>query len=798
MGPASKVGGSRGIRARPAFHHSHYLVAVDDQPRVRRASDLTSVVVGGMLVAWAVRTHAGVPDSPGVVVAVPDWVASLLHLVTTATLAYTVGVVVVLAAARRAAALRDVVAAGAVAVLGTLGCMAAFGTLWPTLFPEYAAGPATPQFPVLRVAAVSGMLLAASPHLARPMRRLGWALVVLTGVAAPVLGFGALSGSVGALGIGMVSAGGVLLAFGSPCGYPAVASVAEAMEDLGIKPTDLRIDPDQSWGVRRMVGTASDGAPLEIKAFGRDATDSQFAARMWRMLVYRGEGGSLTFSRLQAAEHEALVTLLAQRAGVAVPEVLAAASTSGEVAILVTRRRGTRLDSVDLDGVTDAALVRLWHDLARLHDAGISHGALDVGAVRQDEDGLVLADFAAGSLDPEERDKRLDTARLLFGLAQLVGVERTVTTARASLGDERLGAALPYLQLPALPSRQRRHPRSTARELKELRTRVVTETGVPEPEPVKLRRVGPRDVLMLAVLLLFVGALIPVLAGVDYAQLWAQLKDATWWLVLSAIALGQIAFFPQAASMMFSVGRSLPLRPATILQSAIAFISFAIPGVAGRVTMNAAFLYKYGVSPTVAVTQGGIDGLSGFIAQLAILVVAFATGAVSFDLSATSLGAVNWPVVLAVVLLVSVAALVALWRVRRLRERVVPVLGPAWSAFVQLMRSPSRAIGLLGVQLLIQLLWGLILWAALYSVGSPLGLMRCTVVVVVTALFQGVVPVPGGIGVSEALMAGLLVPLGVTSEVAVAATVIWRVSTFYLPATEGFFASRWLERHGYL
>ena len=104
---------------------------------------------------------------------------------------------------------------------------------------------------------------------------------------APVLGFGALSGSVGALGIGMVSAGGVLLAFGSPCGYPAVASVAEAMADLGIRPTDLRIDPDQSWGVRRMVGTASDGAPLEIKAFGSDATDSKFAARVWRMLVYR-------------------------------------------------------------------------------------------------------------------------------------------------------------------------------------------------------------------------------------------------------------------------------------------------------------------------------------------------------------------------------------------------------------------------------------------------------------------------------------------------------------------------------
>ena len=265
------------------------------------------------------------------------------------------------------------------------------------------------------------------------------------------------------------------------------------MRDLGFTLTDLKIDPDQSWGVRRMVGTSSDGEPVEIKAFGRDAADSQFAARAWRMLVYRGEASSLTFSRLQAAEHEALVTLLAQRAGVSVPDVLAAASTSGEVAILATRRRGVRLDSADVAALADPDLVRLWQDLARLHDAGISHGALDVAGRSPDEHGLVIADFAAGSLHPDEREKRLDTARLLFGLAQLVGVERAVATARTGLGDDRLGASLPYLQAPALSSRERRHPRSTARELKELRSRVVQETGVPVPEPVKLRRVGPRD-----------------------------------------------------------------------------------------------------------------------------------------------------------------------------------------------------------------------------------------------------------------------------------------------------------------
>ena len=34
--------------------------------------------------------------------------------------------------------------------------------------------------------------------------------------------------------------------------------------------------------------------------------------------------------------------------------------------------------------------------------------------------------------------------------------------------------------------------------------------------------------------------MIPLLAGVDYAQLWVELQDAIWWVVICAIALGQV------------------------------------------------------------------------------------------------------------------------------------------------------------------------------------------------------------------------------------------------------------------
>lgn len=789
----------------PTLHRPRYLVAMDNQPRVRRASDLTTIVVGMALFGWGIATLDQTGDStttptapPMTAASLPSWALSLLQLVNTLALVYALSVVVVLALAHRRTAVRDVLAAGALVVLATWGCVAAFDQLWPAPLPEYVAGGVPPQFPVLRVAMVTAVLLTASPHLSRPIRQLGWALVIMAGVAAPALGFGRPSGAIAGLGIGMLCAGGVLLVFGSPRGYPAVASVAEALTDLGLPLTSIRVDPDQSWGVRRMIGVAADGALVEIKAFGRDATDSQLAARFWRAIVYRGEGVTLSLSRLQAAEHEALVAVLARRAGVRVPEVLAAASTSGEVAVLALSRSGARLDSVDPVSVPDTKLVSLWHEVTRLHEAGITHGSLDPSAVRLDEGAPIITNFSAGSLHRRERDTHLDIARLLFGLAQLVGVDRAVFTAHEALGGGRLGAALAYLQAPALPSWERRHSRTVGRELKALRAAVVERTGVQVPEPVKLRRVGPRDVLTLVVLLLFVGAFIPVLAGVDYQQLWAELQDAIWWIIIAVVMLGQLVFVPQAASMMFAVGRSLPLRPATILQSAIAFISFAIPGVAGRVTMNAAFLYKYGVTPAVAVTQGAIDGLSGFIVQVILVLLAFATGSVAFDIAATSSSDIDLRLVLGFVILLAGVALLAVWKVKSVHERVVPVVASAWGALTDLMKAPSRALGLFGVQLLIQLAWGLMLSASLYAVGTPLDLVPCTVVVVATCLFQGIVPIPGGIGVSEALMVGLLVPLGVPSDAAMAATVVWRVGTFYLPAVEGFFASRWLERRGYL
>jgi uncharacterized membrane protein YbhN (UPF0104 family) len=52
--------------------------------------------------------------------------------------------------------------------------------------------------------------------------------------------------------------------------------------------------------------------------------------------------------------------------------------------------------------------------------------------------------------------------------------------------------------------------------------------------------------------------------------------------------------------------------------------------------------------------------------------------------------------------------------------------------------------------------------------------------------------------VAEATMIALLVLFGIDESTAFAVTAAYRVITFYLPALEGFFGTRWLEHHGYI
>lgn len=777
-----------------------YFVSAESQPRVRRAADAITVIVGVLLVMWGVfgadRHPPWEQALTDLLTTLPSWAASLFSMGYLFGLLYGLGILVaVIAGGReRRGALRDVALAlvGA-GVFGALLGLAVTGS-WPYVIPELGLENPVPRFPVLRVVLVTATLVAASPHLSRPMRRLGWVTILITALAGIGLAYGTPSDAVGGLGIGLVAAGAVLLVVGSPRGYPDPTSVADALQALGLAAEDVRIDPTQSWGVRRLTAMAG-GRPIAISVYGRDASDSQLAAKWWRSLWYRENGQTLGYSRLQAVEHEALATMLAERAGVSVPEVLAVGQPSSEIALLAVTSNGIPLDEVEASDISDELLIGVWRDVGRLHDSSISHGSLTTAATYVGSEGHVLRDFSLGSVGDSEANRSHDVVEFLFSLSLLIGAERAVATATTGLGIEALAETLPYLQLPAISTQTRKQAEKPKAIIKELQAAVVAATGQDLPDPVKLRRVSGRSLLTAGLLVFAAWALIPLLTGVDYAAVWDELQTATWSLMILGLVVGQTIFIPQATATMFAVPRALPFWPLVILQTASKFVGLAIPSAAGRVAMNAAFLHKFGVSTTVAVAQGAIDGFSGFLVQCAILIIGFLSSDIELDLDT---GDTQWGLILLVVVLVAVGAVVAVFRVRKLHDRVIPVLKQGWGALATVLREPRRAFGLLGSNLVYWLLLGLTLWLLLEAIGVSIGFGTALIVAVGTDLLGGFVPIPGGIGVAEAVMTGFLVTVGVDQSAAFAATISYRFITFYLPATEGFFGMKWLERNEYL
>ena len=730
----------------------------------------------------------------------PQWVTSLFRFGYALGLLYVLGLLAALIAGgkERRPALRDlvIVAVGSAGLVVLLSLT--ISDVWPYVLPEIGLDNPVPRFPDLRVALVTAVLFVIGPHLTRPLRRFGWFVIAATAIASVGLNYGTPSYTIGSFGVGLLAAGLLLIIEGSPRGYPDPEVVAAALGRLGAPVQSLELAPNQTWGVIRFVGSDDQVRNVDIKVRGRDAYDSQLVAKLWHTLWYRETSRTVSYSRLGAVEHEALVTGMAERAGLRVPKVTAVGSASPEVSLISFQGTGgVPLPENAPADISDDFLIETWTQVRLLHERSMSHGSLDTSAVHVGPEGSVITDFALGSLAAETADQASDVVELLFSMSLLVGEARAVSTALEGLERDRLVAALPYIQVPAVSAATRHLADKPKKVISALSSEVAEQAGVEVPEPVKLQRVTLGDLVTVALIILVGSALVPLFTSVDYAEIWAILQSGNWALLVLAFLVGHAQFIVQATATMFVVPMTLPFWPLLTLQTASQFISLAVPSAAGRAAMNMAFLRKFGVSVTEAVAQGAIDGFSAFLIQVVIMILAVVVGDVDLNLDIDT-SEVRWLRLLGVIVLVVIGVVVAIIKVPKLHDKVMPVVTSAWAALLVVFKQPNRALGLLGSNFLYWNTLGLTLWLILEAIGADIPYGSALFIAAGSNLLVGIMPVPGGVGVAEATITALLVLFGVEESVAFAATIVFRVITFYLPAVEGFFGARWLEQHGYI
>ncbi|MFN8159263.1 MAG: lysylphosphatidylglycerol synthase transmembrane domain-containing protein [Candidatus Nanopelagicales bacterium] len=792
-----------------------------DDVRQRRPTDIllllaASLVLIGLGVYFHGTTTAPTPPDadPGSIVKLADWFADFGYALV---LGWAVILVLlpIFSRGRRRLLLDYVLGAALALLVGVLVSHPADGGWTETLKQVLTATPA-PVDVVGPIAIATAIIVIASPHVTRPLRWTGRVVVLLGAVSAVVLDLTETIGGLAAIASGIAAAAVVHLLLGTPSGHSTAEQVADGLDDIGLEVDSIALSERQEVGSSRFDAVGQDQQRLHVTVYGRDAWDDQFLGSLYTSLNRRGEQLDLFGGRKQRVEHEALVTVLAQRGGIPVLPVVAVGESDDGDAIIVVAAAAKRLDEVEQ--VDDDHLAQCWSALEKLHALGIAHRDVSRQSLVLRDDGTVaFTAFDQARLGADDIAMMIDRVRLLVGTAIAVGSERAVAAAGAALGTEGMAQLLPYLQSAVLDRAQRKGIEGEEWDLASLRADAVAFAGVEPPELYRVQRVTWKRALGTIAIGILAYLIITKLAGVDWSSIAADLEGADKkWLLLALL----MSPFVQSALAFSTLGATMArLRyiPVLMLQYAIQFIALTLPATAARLALEVRFFQKFGLPPAGAVSTGMIDSFFGFLVQCALLAVILLSGlpglttpirgssSGSSSSSTTSSGPSAIVILLVVLIVGGLLALIFVPKFRARIKGIVPRIKEQISesrenakTAMRVLRHPVKLVTMLLGNFVAQVIQAAILGVCLYAFGDTAHLSQLILINTGVSLFSGLMPVPGGMGVAEAGYTAGLQAIGVDSSVAISTAIAMRMVTFYLPPIWGAGAMGWLRRRDYV
>ncbi|MFJ2576026.1 lysylphosphatidylglycerol synthase domain-containing protein [Kitasatospora aureofaciens] len=667
-------------------------------------------------------------------------------------------------------------------------------------------------------------------------RRVPRAVLALSGLAGLAGGYATPTALLLGLLLGWTAAHGVLYAVGSPDPRPRPAEIRRSLRESGLRPTDVHPTGPDRYRVHQ-----ADGHPdLDVQLLDRQAVTAAAVHRAWRRLRLRTAPHPRALrSPRTGLEHEALVSYAAIAAGVRTRRIAATAGLGQDTALIAYEHlAGRTLDELADEEITDALLTDAWRQLALLQRREIAHRALVPSALLVDDAGAVhLTDFADGDIAASELVLRCDIAQFLTTLALRTGAARSVRTAVTTLGPDPVAAALPLLQPIALaPTTRHSLKRRTAappateraasrRNPAPVLPRQATTAQSPAADPttpaeaaapptdlldairaevlrmrpqapvraVKLERLRPRTLLAVAGGVVAGWLLIPQLFSAEQNPIAAVADADPVWLLLALVAAAA-SHVTAAMGFVGFVPERLDFRNAVFAQVAGSFVKLVSPGGVGGVALNTRLLQQSGIPTAQALSSVGVGQLIGLVLHLLQLgAFVYLLGQEPGGSELDALPAVAGGLAGAAVLLAAVSAVppARRWLAARLRPLTAEVL----PRLLELLRNPGRlTVGITG-QLLVSMCLTTCLYCCARAVGREPSFAAVAVVFLTGSPVGNAAPTPGGAGVMDGVLVGLLQSAASMEEGgAVAAVVLYRSLTLILPVLPGWAAFAWLQR----
>jgi tRNA A-37 threonylcarbamoyl transferase component Bud32 len=347
----------------------------------------------------------------------------------------------------------------------SIGLSSGLGPLTAATFPT-----------VFGIAAMAGALTSAAPWLSRRWRRWGWLAVLGLVVTRFVTTPAAFDSFESALS-GWLGGAAALVVLGAPSRRATAAGVMRSLAAVGLPLESLEAAGVDARGSTPYLGAGPDGSRYFVKALGQDQRSADLLFRMYRGLQRKDLGDERPFSSLRrAVEHEAFVALAARDLGTRTPRIRGFALAEPNTFVLAYDAvAGRSLDRLEPDQITDEVLQAIWRQLAHLRAHRIAHRDLRLANLFLADDGVVwMIDFGFSEVAASDLLLANDVAELVASSSVVVGAERAMSHARATVDADTLQRTRDRLQLWALSGATRTAIKERPGLLDDLRARLTS------------------------------------------------------------------------------------------------------------------------------------------------------------------------------------------------------------------------------------------------------------------------------------------------------------------------------------
>ncbi|WP_223852411.1 YbhN family protein [Bifidobacterium tissieri] len=659
-------------------------------------------------------------------------------------------------------------------------------------------------------AGLSAFLTAAGPHRVRGSVKWGWNTLIAIAALFMIISVDPIAGVAVAFAIGRLI--GLLIRFALGTQNKGVwgRQMVQALAGIGLDVIELRrCDPNLAEIGR--LSLADDLSPFSriydvrvrtgeryvISVCDEQTRTVGYLSQLWLWLrMASGVDLRRDRSMSEATHHHVDLLLTLRNIGLETPSVYAR-TESGESSIMVFHADPS-FTPCDWNTVKDDDLVEVMDYLAAANRRGVTHRNITPESFARSGTGrMVLAGWLNGDDASSPANVAIDRVQMLAALSCRVGIGRVIRCAERSWGRDALTGLVPFVQNVAV-SRTTRTDEFWSREtLKSLRHALEEFSPDEESGAIESVTLSRFNVKSFVTLVLLIVAAVVVFTQLKPQDFLNAVSQANPWMAALSFLFGVASWIGSAVALGAFID---PDRRSTsgILasQAAGSFTTVSMPAGVGPAFVNLQYLRRIGYrnAKATAIMSAVLAVQAITIAGLLVVIGIFTgrntlSGMIPTNTLVIAIGLTAFAM--------SAAMIVPFTR-RMIIDRLVPIVLSYARQLVELLSQPRKLFAAMGGWLLQNLLLGLSFWAALMALGQHANPLEITFIYVLTNTLASAVPTPGGLGAIEAALTLGFTSVGIPYAVALSATLLFRLLTYWLRIPIGAAAMKWMNVHGLL